>query len=77
MVNAVGFSEWKSIRCACHTIQLAINDFVELSVVFQEMLSTCRRIVGHFSKSSKASQALIGIQKSYNFKVHKLIQEVK
>ena len=45
------------VVCACHRLQTAIRHALNLPEV-QELLAKCRKLVGHFKKSTVASRAL-------------------
>ena len=52
ITNGVEFSEHKSIRCAAHTLKLAVNDCLEDKQI-KDLLKKCRAIVTLFRQSTK------------------------
>ena len=76
ITNAVEMSNFESLRCAGHTINLCVKDITEKEQKIKDLLAKCRAIVGHFKRSSKATQKLKTSQNRLELKNHKLIQEV-
>ena len=76
MVNAVAsVLEWTHIGCLAHTLQIAVRAGLALPSV-AELLAHCRRLVGHFNRSSLAQTALEVKQEEYNLPKKKLKQDV-
>jgi hypothetical protein len=50
ITNAVLFSHHNSIRCAAHTLQLAVNDCLEETKI-KDLMKKCRTLVTHFRQS--------------------------
>ena len=69
-------SNFESLRRAEHTINLCVKDITEREQKIKDLLAKCRAIVGHFKRSSKATQKLKTCQNRLEVKNHKLIQEV-
>lgn len=63
--------------CFIHTLQLVIKDGIFSQRAVKDLISICRKIVGHFSLSAVASTKLSGIQKSQKLSVHKLLQDIE
>ena len=49
--------DWKSVECVGHTLQLAVKAGIHLSS-FEDMLSKCHKLVGHFKHSTQATHHL-------------------
>lgn len=65
MVNAVEKNpSWKRIPCFAHTLQLAIKDVTKKDATFESLRSKSKKIVGHFSRSTKSQQRLIETQRA-------------
>ena len=75
ITNGVEFSEHKSIRCAAHTLQLAVNDCLEDKKI-KDLLKKCRAIVTLFRQSTKLNEKLKKKQEKTNLNELKLIQDV-
>ena len=60
--------------CFIHTLQLVRKDLIFSQRAVKDLISICRKIVGH---SALASTKLSEIQKSQELPVHKLIQDTK
>ena len=76
MVNAVANElQWKHIGWFVHTLQIAIKAGLGLPAV-TEVLSRCRKIAGHFHRSTVAQNALEIKQTEFNLPKKKLKQEV-
>lgn len=67
-------SGWASVNCAAHTLQLCVNEGLQLPNI-AALLGTGQKLVGHFKHSSKATAALAQKQKQMNIPVKKLIQD--
>jgi hypothetical protein len=76
ITKAVELSDYESLGCAGHTINLCVKDITEKEEKIKDLLAKCRAIVGHFKRSSKATQKLKTCQNRLELKNHKLIQEV-
>lgn len=66
---------YEHIPCLAHTFQLVIKDALEKSTQVITLISSCRRIVGHFKHSTKAMKILKKAQEETNTKEHNLIQD--
>ena len=73
MVGAARDLEVAHINCFSHTLQLAIEDGLKLPQI-SRTLGSARKLVGHFSRSSLATNALLNKQDSGQ--KLKLIQDV-
>ena len=67
-------SGWASVNCAAHTLQLCVNEGLQIRSI-AALLASGRKLVGHFKHSSKATAALAQKQKQMNMPVKKLIQD--
>jgi hypothetical protein len=76
ITKAVELSDYESLRCAGLTINLCVKDITEKEEKIKDLLAKCRAILGHFKRSSKATQKLKTCQNRCELKNHKLIQEV-
>lgn len=75
MVNAVAKVGWRHVPCFGQSIQLAVKAGLQLPAVAQ-VTARCRKVVGHFSHSCNAQNALAVKQVQLEVPQHKLIQEV-
>jgi hypothetical protein len=75
MVLAVEKSEFDSIRCAAHTLQLSINDALA-DVKIQNLFFKCKQLVGHLKHSTLSLNRFKKLQQQNDLKQHKLIQEM-
>ena len=66
---------WQSVPCFAHTLQLAVNNGLEVSQI-NKLASVARKIVAHFKHSSLAMTALREKQKQLSVPQHHLIQDV-
>ena len=57
IVSAVGKVGWRHILCFGHSLQLAVRVGLQLPAVAQ-VIARCRKVVGHFSHSYNAQNAL-------------------
>ena len=64
------------LGCFSHTLQLVINDGVFSQRYVNDLVATCRRIVGHFKRSQLAYSRLKEIQASLGLPQHRLRQDV-
>ena len=78
MVNAAEVSHYERVSCFAHTLQLAVNDGLKHASV-SKALGAGRRLVGHFSHSSLATESLLQHQVQFDktSKPVKLIQDVQ
>lgn len=77
IVAAVNKSNWESVSCMAHTLQLMIVDAKKQTPGLDAVLSKARGIVGHYKHSSKARNSLARWQKQLGVPQHKLIQDVE
>ena len=61
--------------CFAHSLQLVVNDGVLVQHCVNELLAVCRRIVGHFKRSTLAYRKLKEIQKNLGLPQHNLKQD--
>ena len=61
--------------CFAHSFQLVVNDGVLVKRCVNELLAICRRIVGHFRRSTLAYGKLKEIQKNLGLPQHNLKQD--
>ena len=60
-------SDLESLRCLAHTLNLSVKDITEKEQKLIDLLAKCRSIVGHFKRSSKATQKLKEYQKNLDY----------
>ena len=72
MVAAVALLPWARVPCF---LQLAVKEGLKVPAV-AEILTRCRKVVGHFKHSCVASRALEAAQVRLGLPQHHLIQEV-
>ncbi|KAK1903055.1 Zinc finger BED domain containing protein 1 [Dissostichus eleginoides] len=65
----------QGVYCSGHTLQPCINTALKQDKI-RRTVSAARNLVGHLSKSAKASAALKDKQKQQNVVAHKLINDV-
>lgn len=63
------------LGCFAHSLQLVVHDGVLSQRVVIDMLTTARKIVGHFRRSNLAYSNLKKIQMNLNLPLHRLIQD--
>lgn len=76
MKKAMRIADLSSLGCFAHSLQLCINDAVLISNSIKDLLSCCRRIVGHFKHSSQQIDKLALKQSEQGLPNHRLIQDV-
>lgn len=64
-----------SYGCFAHSLQLVVHDGVLSQRIVGDLLAVCRRIVGHFKRSTKALDKLKDIQQSLGVPNHRLKQD--
>ena len=64
-----------SYGCFAHSLQLVVHDGVLSQRIVSDLLAVCRRIVGHFKRSTKALDKLRDIQQSLGVPNHRLKQD--
>lgn len=69
-----GESDWASVECAAHTLQLCVKEGLEIPNI-ANLLSASRKLVGHFRHSSKATAALDQRQRQMNMPGKRLVQD--
>ena len=74
-VGGVRVLSWQHIPCFAHTLNKAVNEGIKLPVLAQ-ILSCCRKFVGHLRHSYLAQSALQSKQSEYGLPQHKLIQDI-
>ena len=68
-------SNAEHLRCAIHTLQLGIEDsFKECEGAVDDLLATCRSIVGHYNHSTKSNERLHVTQERLGVPEHDLVQ---
>ncbi|XP_051816727.1 E3 SUMO-protein ligase ZBED1-like [Acanthochromis polyacanthus] len=76
MVKAAELNEWTRLQCFGHRLHLAIeNALKEVDDKVSRATGLCRKLVGHFSHSSKKKIALAEAQRQLNLPEHCLIVE--
>ena len=76
MVKAMKDGGYLNLGCFAHTLQLIVNDGVLTQRSVVDTLAICRRIVGHFKRSSLACVKLQKIQVNLGIPEHKLKQDI-
>ena len=61
--------------CLAHTLQLVVKDAVLAQRSVEDLLSRCRKIVGHFKQSNVAWHNLASIQEKLGFSTCRPVQE--
>lgn len=61
--------------CLAHTLQLVLKDGVFSNKIVVNLLSQCRRLVGHFKHSAHSTKILKQCQKTTGVPQHRLIQD--
>lgn len=75
--NAIRILNYENLPCTAHTLNLVVNDILKDVPDFENILKTCRAIVGHFKMSVVASDKFIKMQQQMNIdKELKLKQDV-
>ena len=69
-------TDWESVPCFAHTLQLAINDGFKTASV-SRVIGACGRLVAHFHHSTVATATLKKKQADQNIPQHKLIQHCR
>lgn len=64
------------IPCMAHSLQLVLQDAVFEVKDIKDMVTIARKIVGHFSHSTKAVKILRAAQEAHNVPIHILVQDV-
>ena len=75
MVKAMSDATLPSFGCFAHSLQLVVNDGVLSQRAVTELLSTSRKIVGHFRRSCLAKNRMREIQSNLGLPLHQLIQD--
>ena len=75
MVKAMREAAYPDLGCFAHALQLIIHDGVLTQRVVIDVLTTCRKIVGHFKHSPLAYCRLKEIQQSLGIPQHHLKQD--
>jgi hypothetical protein len=77
IVNAIKeLQSLEHISCMVHTVQLVLHDGLLEQAAVKEVITISRKIIGHFSHSTKAAKMLLEAQTTYNIPKHVLIQDV-
>lgn len=76
MVKGIADTGYSGLACFLHTLQLVIHDVLFEQRVVKDMITNCKKIVGHFSHSSLACSKLSTLQKQHELPEHKLVQDV-
>lgn len=61
--------------CFAHSLQLAIKDGILVQRSVETMLSTCRKVVGHFKHSNVSLHALASVQAKLDLPQHRPVQD--
>ena len=76
MIKAMDDSDLRGIRCVAHTLQLAVNEGVLSQRSIVDIVSTGRKIVGHFKHSPLAYPRLQAIQEQFGMYPKRFQQDV-
>jgi hypothetical protein len=76
MIKAMDDSDLRGIRCVAHTLQLAVNEGVSSQRSIVDIVSTGRKIVGHFKHSPLAYPRLQAIQEQFGMYPKRFQQDV-
>lgn len=76
MVKGITETGYSAVPCFLHTLQLVIHDILFEQRIIKDIISNCKKIVGHFSHSSLACSKLAELQKQHELPEHKLVQDV-
>ena len=66
-----------SFGCFAHTLQLVVEEGVIAQRAVTDILTTCRKVVGHFKHSATAYNHFHEIQKRLGIATHRLQQDIK
>jgi hypothetical protein len=67
IVNAIKeLQSLEHISCMVHTVQLVLHDGLLEQAAVKEVITISRKIIGHFSHSTKAAKMLLEAQTTYN-----------
>jgi hypothetical protein len=75
MVTMTSHLNWQHIRCFAHTLQLSVKAGLKIKDI-SNAAAAARKLVGHFKKSSLASNELNSRQKQLDLPQHSLLQDV-
>lgn len=73
-VNAIGLMGIEHFPCFAHTLQLSIKNGLQIPRV-QRVIARCKKLVEHFTKSTKETYSLREKQEMLKLPQHKLIQD--
>ena len=76
IVRGVSDTGYNGVSCFLHTLQLVIRDVIFQQEIVKDIITTCKKIVGHFSHSPLAYNKLSLLQTRHDLPQHKLIQDV-
>lgn len=77
IVKGLNESTYTPIPCFIHTLQLVINDAINIQENIVQMITASRRIVTHFHHSENAQEKLKKHQHELGLPVHELTQDVR
>ncbi|XP_075783972.1 zinc finger BED domain-containing protein 4 [Pelodiscus sinensis] len=69
-------SDYSSVQCFGHTVNLIVNEAIKSQRMVQNLLSIARKICERVHRSAKAKEKLAELQKEYELPQHQLIQDV-
>jgi len=75
MERAMKDADVVSFGCFAHSLQLVVHDGVLSQRGVSDLLAICRNVVGHFKRSTKATDKLKDIQHSLGLPIHSLKQD--
>jgi len=76
IVKAMRDADLPSVSCFAHTLQLALHDGILCQPSVAELITSARKIVGHFRHSSSATSRFHAIQEDLGMPKHQLQQDV-
>lgn len=75
MVTMTTHLDWPHIRCFAHTLQLSVKAGLKIKEI-SSAAAAARKLVGHFKRSSLASNELKSRQRQLDLPEHSLLQDV-
>ena len=76
MISGIEKAEWNHLPCFAHTLNLVVQDSINLDPLLRGVKEKGKSIVAHFHRSTKSHEKLRSIQEQLNLPQLKLIQDV-